>query len=415
MLDRRKRTHDSIGQMFVFFAFQADNTPVPCDRWQFSHLPIRIGRNPDNDYSPQHPAISGSHAIIEDRDGKICIRDLGSRNGVFLPTPAGDGKIRIDAHVDVDLEPAGFRFYLTECVWVQLEIVQEEACSTGREKGDPNNRFGRATVIGLPAPRLPAQLPAQVTDRQHWAGPTAPTRQRETAPPGPPSPEVEHQSSGDEAPKSQFFQMKLDYLALQGLRELTRSLIPGRSLETTGDVARLITKLHDTVDVFCRCFVPLRQGYEQFVSSLELANQRSVNRSPAAAALQTATTPEAVAAALLDPHERSIDAPQALEKMFTDLTRHQIALLDGVMQGVRALLNELSPENIEAALGLPGTADLFSTKYRARWTEFCARYERLSDQSEAFAVIFGQDFAEAYQQYWRRESAKETGATNRST
>jgi type VI secretion system protein ImpI len=196
--------------------------------------------------------------------------------------------------------------------------------------------------------------------------------------------------------------VELESLALQGLRELARSLLPGRTLDTTSDVARLITKLHDTVEVFCRCFIPLRQGYSQFVSSLDLSTQRSINRSAAAAALEFATSPEAVAMALLDPRDPSFDASQAVEGILADLVLHQVAMLDGVMQGVRALLEELSPQNIEAALAEHGAAGLFGAKQRACWTEYCERFARIADEREALGVIFGKDFAEAYRQYRRR-------------
>lgn len=119
--------------------------------------------------------------------------------------------------------------------------------------------------------------------------------------------------------------------------------------------------------------------------------------------LETAATPQAVARALLDPREPSTDACRAAEVVLADLSRHQIAMLDGVMQGVRSLLEELSPDKIEAALEETGSHELFGAKYRARWTEYCARYERLSDQRETFALIFGPDFADVYRRYWKRE------------
>jgi type VI secretion system protein ImpI len=192
-----------------------------------------------------------------------------------------------------------------------------------------------------------------------------------------------------------------------GLRELAGSLIPQRQLETSGDIARFITKLHDAMDVFCRTFIPLRKGYSEFVASLDLqraANGPSAYEAPSTIALSQARTPEAVAMALLDPHDRSFDGPSAVEGILADLMIHQVALLDGVMEGVRSLLDELSPQAIEQATGGGGAAGLLGAKYKARWEEFCRRFEKLSEGQQAFSYVFGQDFAEVYRQYWHRKA-----------
>ena len=121
-------------------------------------------------------------------------------------------------------------------------------------------------------------------------------------------------------------------------------------------------KLHDTVEVFCRCFIPLREGYAQFVSQMDLqraAMQRSMNRSRSYAAIESAKHPGQVAMALLHWREPSFDAPKAIEGIFADLMIHQVALLDGVMQGVRALLDELSPDNVEKMLDQREWVDLY--------------------------------------------------------
>jgi predicted component of type VI protein secretion system len=79
-------------------------------------------------------------------------------------------------------------------------------------------------------------------------------------------------------------------------------------------------------------------------------------------------------------------------------------MLDGVMQGVRALLEELSPEAVTAAAeGKRGGLRL-GGRQKDNWDEYCERYERLSDESEAFSRIFGQEFAQAYRTYRRRSS-----------
>jgi hypothetical protein len=208
--------------------------------------------------------------------------------------------------------------------------------------------------------------------------------------PGAPSP---HLATGN-------FQLSMDNLALQGLRELVGSLLPGQTLQTQGDVARLITRLHDAVDVLSRTLVPLRQSYLKFVSSMDL--QKSAHFAQASAMLDMARDPAAVAAALLDFREGAPEASKALEGALNDLSTHQVAMLDGVMQGVRALLEELSPSAVsEAAEGKRGGLRL-GGRQRDVWEEYCERYERVSEESEAFSRIFGEEFAQAYRRYRRR-------------
>jgi type VI secretion system protein ImpI len=209
---------------------------------------------------------------------------------------------------------------------------------------------------------------------------------------------VQHlQPAADPLLATQSLQLSIDTLALQGLRELAGSLVPGVPLDSTGDVARFITKIHDALEVFCRTFIPLRDGYSQFVSSLDLqrASMRTAQRSTAYRSVEAAHTPEAVAMALLNPKDRSFDAPNAVEGILADLMLHQLALLEGVMRGVRALLEELSPENIERNSG----THLPLGKYKALWQTYTRLFEDLYEERQTFAVIFGPEFTASYRQY----------------
>jgi predicted component of type VI protein secretion system len=140
------------------------------------------------------------------------------------------------------------------------------------------------------------------------------------------------------------------------------------------------------------------------------AMQRSMSRSPAYMAVESAQHPSVVAMALLHWREPSFDAPKAIEGIFADLMIHQMALLDGVMQGVRALLEELSPENIEKTLDEreprgPLGLNLQVGRYKAMWETYRARFEELSEEKQAFTHIFGPEFTEAYREYRRRRTA----------
>lgn len=403
--------------MFLVRAAQIDNSPIPLEKDRFAQLPIRIGRNTLNDVCLNHGLVSAFHARIEDIDGKICLRDLGSKNGLFIPAGERSSPVRLAPDAVVDLASIGFQFFVAPAIRLKIEVISSDA--PFRASHANGQVLGNASMLGdtpppwnagsQPPPGMP--LPAHGANAPHpgavypWSQP--PGAAHPSAPPPQYAPPAQRPPQAGARPTTQFFNMGLDAMALQGLRELAGSLTPGSPLETTGDLARFITKLHDTVDVFCRCFIPLRDGYAQFVSSLDLqqaASQRSLNRSPASVALETASSPDAIANALLNARDRSFDAPAAIEGILADLMLHQVALLDGVMQGVKALLDELSPESIEAALHDRNQLGLLGGGNKARWQEYRERFERLVDEKQAFSLIFGRQFTQVYRQYWQKQN-----------
>ncbi|MFH1466188.1 MAG: FHA domain-containing protein [Pseudomonadota bacterium] len=52
---------------------------------------LTIGRDPGNALVVDHPRVSGHHAVIELREDRWCLRDLGSRNGTTLDGRRVDG------------------------------------------------------------------------------------------------------------------------------------------------------------------------------------------------------------------------------------------------------------------------------------------------------------------------------------
>jgi type VI secretion system protein ImpI len=395
-----------------------------CDLKQreFAALPIRIGRNELNDFALPFHIVSAFHARIEDLDGVVGIVDLNSKNGTFVR--ASGGRLsRLPAGQHVDLGPYGNEFLLGPNVVVRLQVLeggrQAPRSFSGSVLGNRNmldgNRPSQQAPAGSHSPpgALPSLKPIQPLpsidgSRGVRVGPIPqhgdPNRGRA------PVPHSSYPPQG--APGAQpgrgteQFNVDLAELALTGLRELSASLVPRERIETTGDVARLVTRLHDAIEVFCRCFIPLREGHAQFVSSFDLqreATQRRQYRSAGYAKVEGARTAEEVAAALLDFRDPSQDSAAAIEGIFADLMVHQVALLDGVMQGVRALLDELSPDRIEEAVESNTTAlSLTLGRHRALWQEFVARYDELSDEKQALQRIFGSEFAVAYHHYGKK-------------
>jgi type VI secretion system protein ImpI len=391
-------------------------------------LPIRMGRNELNHCRIVDRFVSDFHAQVELVGGRLCVRDLHSKNGVFAPSGA-----RVGNDPPYELSPPDHAFILGQFVQVQIEVFEQ-----GRSVADERMSRSIGAVLGnqsmlrpgakdsmplsqpapLPALSMIGGDPAMRVAAAPFA-PSPPARQASSfmaSLPGlppmqpshelPPTPYAAPSAARHPLHGTQHFQMQADTLAFLGLKELAGSLVPGSTLETTGDVARLITKLHDTVEVFCRCFVPLREGYSQFVSQLDLrraASQRTLNRSPSALRVEAAKDPAALAAALLDWRNQDYDVPQAVEGIFADLMIHQIAMIDSVMRGVHALLQELSPEKIEQAVeGERRGVQALLGRYRALWQAFEKRHEELSNETRTFDVVFGADFATTYREHVTR-------------
>jgi hypothetical protein len=77
-------------------------------------------------------------------------------------------------------------------------------------------------------------------------------------------------------------------------------------------------------------------------------------------------------------------------------------MLSGVMRGVRSLLVKLAPSSIEAELENPrrraaGGMQLGPFRYKTLWDLYGENYgDFAEDEKQAFALIFGPEFAHAY-------------------
>jgi hypothetical protein len=208
--------------------------------------------------------------------------------------------------------------------------------------------------------------------------------------PAQPYGQVPPQGGAPDHRNTQHLSMSIELLAMLGLRELAASLVPGVPLETTGDVARLLTKVHDVVEMFCRCFVPLRD------SRLGASRwARRVGGSRSASEVDHAADPAAIAAALLDWRTSDYDGPQAAERILADVVVQQAALLDSVMRGVGELLEEISPDAIEQAVREGGAGSVFG-RNRALWQTFKERFEQVKSEEHRAEILLGRETAAAY-------------------
>jgi hypothetical protein len=86
-------------------------------------LPIRIGRDKANGFHLDHWWVSPFHARIVRVHGKLCVIDLGSKEGVHVPVPGGTLR-RLRPYQPTDLAEAGFQFLLGP-IRIQIELENE--------------------------------------------------------------------------------------------------------------------------------------------------------------------------------------------------------------------------------------------------------------------------------------------------
>ena len=411
----------------------------------FDRFPVRIGRNQLNDMMLDFPFVSQFHAVLELTNGALMLRDLGSKNGTLL---RGTG--RVPPNTVVNLSSTNYEFAIVTLIF-QASPVQVDATQPTAKKRHGTvlsmslmdaSALGQAAAPVLTGgPGMPMVTPAGGTEMPHvaqlkplydayraaWAniytavystaGALDPASRgqflkRVTAdlPALVPEPDFQRLAAhfGASVAPPQIgggAVSKEEAVALQGLKELAQWYLPGgRPLEGVPNVVAFLQKLQDTLDVFLKCFVPLRDGYKQFEKDF---NTKKTYRPGSVQAMgmsvETARDPKELAAHLLDWSTQSNEGQRTIESTFADLMIHQVAMLNGVMKGVKSLLAELSPAQIERTLDDPkgkkaGTG-IFANRFKALWELYAERHSDLADEEkEAFGLIFGPQFVSAYTQ-----------------
>ena len=377
----------------------------------YARLPVRIGRNSLNDVCLPLQFVSQFHAVIEMHEDRLLLHDLGGTNGTVL---------RNQVHVP----PNGY-FALDECNY-EFSIHPFVIRVTPVETEQPSSRRARAldeiTHIMMPGDSSPN--PVQFASLyQAYRGAFAalqqaiaqsvqktPAQDREAyllslarAYPGlAGEPEFralsqqaqEHSVGADES--------RLGRTALAELRRLAaRYLPPHQRLFTNEDIGSFVTEVMATLDVLFRCFLPLRDGHKQFETQMRLERGSRSWPGPQGLSVETATNVAELAYVLLD-WTREDQAQAAAEGIFADIMIHQVALLNGVMEGVKTLLAELSPEAIEALAERKqrGALAIGPFRYKQLWDAYAERHKDLAEEERfAFELIFGPRFAAAYKRF----------------
>jgi predicted component of type VI protein secretion system len=170
------------------------------------------------------------------------------------------------------------------------------------------------------------------------------------------------------------------------LETFAESYLPSsRSVRGAAEVQAFLGKVAEAIEAFGRSFVELRKGHEEF------GKQMGVRTVHGDGPVQRARDPRQLLAALLDPGQEGRAAE--LQAAFADYMVHQVALLNGVVEGARSMLARLSPEAISAE----APQGMFSMKAQSMWRSYEERFHELFDEEGALSdALFGREFGKAY-------------------
>jgi len=165
------------------------------------------------------------------------------------------------------------------------------------------------------------------------------------------------------------------------------------------ELQRFLNQLSAVLEAFAKAFLELRRGHDQF--GKEVAVPMVGDQTP----LRHAKTPRDVLRYLLDCNGHGAERIRALTQGFADVMIHQVALLNGIRQGIGALLAYLSPDQLErsSALSRNGAGALLLKIWPARamtlWKRYVARHQELAQEERVLqSLVFGTEFAFAYAQ-----------------
>jgi len=418
----------------------------------FASSPVRIGRNQLNELVLNEPFVSQWHAVVRFDEHKVRYVDLGSTNGTMLAGArlARHVQVEVDPQSDLRIGPLQLSFARAQVTPDMYAAPRTTIFTLGPQSVDgEGSSVTNATMMFNPSDpatleqntmfiqpgQAPGQAPQPGAPQQQNVGVdmqqlirivdgTKPYYEQYRQAWGTVLKKLEGELSQLPQPQREGIILCLSQQLPQlpkepEFRELVEklnvnaaalgqvdpaawvarlggqdSLPPGAQINTAVAMERVGVLLES----FSQAFVELRKGYEQFGE--EMALQLVQDRNP----LHDADSAQDVMTYLLDWQTDGGERVRELTRAFADLALHQVALLSGVMEGVRGMLQTMSPQQLtgtrNAALARTGGGGLlesiFNGKKAAAWKTFVDQHQKLVEEDRFSREVFGRNFARAY-------------------
>lgn len=383
-------------------------------QYAFTRSPVRLGRNPLNDIVLDAPFISQWHGLVRFDESVTEYIDLGSTNGTLANGYKLDKNVPVAVGGNVELRVCSLRFFCwrapapAELTAASVQhtfgpasqaILDAERRTRVVDAQESVNRFPEAlAAIQQLQPLYEAYRQAAanlLSGMRQILGRMPPMLQDVTllmlqrqmpAILG----EEEFQKLARERRLSLTGTTGLAASAAQVVQEFARALTPHQTIASTSDVEKLLVRAATVLETSARAFVELRKGHEQFGS------QMAVRTASEMTPLTRAQDAREVLAYLLDISGDVTARIQELTSAYADIMLHQVALLNGMMEGVRSLLHRLGPDEIERDLRERGGGGILF-KAAAKWRRFVERHREFTEEERRLSeAVFGREFAKAY-------------------
>lgn len=382
----------------------------------FERFPVRIGRNQLNDLHIDRPYVSQFHASIELSGKQIVVKDLGSTNGTMYRGQklVRDQPVDVTALPEVHLGPVVIRLRTTEVQATDAAALQTASVlDIGTPAGAALVEKRRQRLSpGQEDPFIRQLVPYIEAYRHAWSNVYRLIYEHLTRL----QPEVrtayikrlliEHPAVAQETdfqkvsqyygvPVWQWGELSAPDAALASIHELAKQLAPEMPMpDEPVKILAFARRLRDAMEVFLKCFVSLRDGYQEFEAEVLRKGRLEQQGNK----VGTAKDDRELGRVLFGPDADSQANCHGLHEIFVEVMTHQVALLNGVMEGVKQLLEALSPQEVERAYESKGRkGGLFSNKYEGLWETYQTVHgDYQGEDKETFLIIFGPQFSRAY-------------------
>lgn len=154
---------------------------------------------------------------------------------------------------------------------------------------------------------------------------------------------------------------------------------PGDADEQSAFLARIADVLQTTA----QAFIEIRNVQARFGEEMGVRTIREFTQ------LHAAGDARAVLDYLLDWRSGGAERNAQLSAVYSDFMLHQVALINGVVEGVQALMDQFRPAEIERGVG-------GLSKSAGAWKKYTERYSEEIEERGISSLVFGPEFARAY-------------------